>query len=190
MPNRPRQDPKDEHPEDAFAYRLAEARRAKGLRFMDMAHLTGMRPNQVSRYETEGKHPGLVQLRRLADALEVSPSWLVYGTEKPFQQDDLVERLATMDRSLGATVLAVAASALDRDDRRAVATLVLHLCRLQRGDEETDQLFQMCELIGDKLNNSELFSAELDSVAEEAAERFSGDSGGGDSGGGDEPSSG
>jgi transcriptional regulator with XRE-family HTH domain len=185
MPNRPRQDAKDEHPEDAFAYRLAEARRAKGLRFMDMAHLTGMRPNQVSRYETEGKHPGLVQLRRLADALEVSPSWLVYGTEKPFQQDNLVERLASMDRSLGASVLAVAASVLDRDDRRAVATLVLHLCRLQRGDEETDQLFQMCKYLGEKVSNSDLFNAEIDAFAEEAAERF-----GDDSEGGDEPSSG
>lgn len=138
-------------PELGFRYRLAEARRAKRWRQVDLANVVGMRSNDISRYESGRVSPTIVQLRRLSDALGVSPSWLVYGTDDPFPGEPITERIAAMPREQAAGVLAFLMASLDREDMRNQVAVVVRLLQLQRDADELDRLMAYAEKLAASL---------------------------------------
>lgn len=75
-----------------FAKRLKEAREAKGLSQAKLAELAGFQPSAISHFETGGRSPSFDNLKRLADALEVSTDWLL-GREVTHSSGPLFESL-------------------------------------------------------------------------------------------------
>jgi transcriptional regulator with XRE-family HTH domain len=70
-----------------FQNRLKKTRDARGLSQADLAKKTGLQPAAVSHFETGQRSPSFDNLRKLADALEVSVDYLLgrideekYGT--------------------------------------------------------------------------------------------------------------
>lgn len=61
----------------AFGERLREAREAKKLSQADLAERTGLQPSAISHFETGRRAPSFDNLRKLADALEVSTDYLL-----------------------------------------------------------------------------------------------------------------
>jgi transcriptional regulator with XRE-family HTH domain len=95
-----------------FPEHLAELRRARGLTQAALAERIGVRPNQLSLYESGRSEPSLGVLRQLAIALSVSCDDLVFGGE------DRLASTPELQLAFEATVL------LDAEEQKAVRMLL------------------------------------------------------------------
>jgi transcriptional regulator with XRE-family HTH domain len=62
---------------EIFAKRLKEMREMRGLSQAELAKKTRLQPTAISHFETQGRAPSFDNLRRLADALNVSTDYLI-----------------------------------------------------------------------------------------------------------------
>jgi transcriptional regulator with XRE-family HTH domain len=68
---------------DIFSTRLRAAREMRKLSQGDLAEKTGFQPSAISHFETGARSPSFDNLKRLADALNVTTDYLVGRTEEP-----------------------------------------------------------------------------------------------------------
>lgn len=100
-----------------FRKRLKAARQLRGLSQADLAERTGLPPSAVSHYETGTRRPSFTNLRRLAEAMEVTTDYLVGRSKRPDGADPSDEPLMRdFER-------------LSLDDRRLARELVANLAR-------------------------------------------------------------
>jgi len=64
-----------------FAARLVAARNSKGLKQEQLAEKTGMKTAAISHFETGNRKPSLDNLRKLAEALNVTSDFLLGRTD-------------------------------------------------------------------------------------------------------------
>lgn len=64
-------------PTEQFPHRLRSARDLRALSQEDLARKTGLQPSAISHFETGARKPSFDNLRRLADALEVTTDYLI-----------------------------------------------------------------------------------------------------------------
>lgn len=76
-----------------FAERLRKVRERKGLRKADLAKKAGFQPSAISHFESGRRSPSFDNLRRLADALEVTTDFLLGRTEDVGAAGPLVQQL-------------------------------------------------------------------------------------------------
>lgn len=62
---------------ESFPERLRAARENRRLSQGDLASRAGLRPSAISHFETGNRKPSFDNLRRLADALEVTTDYLI-----------------------------------------------------------------------------------------------------------------
>ena len=60
--------------------RIKDLRKQKNLSQSELADKVGISYAQIGRYETKGSQPPAVTLKKIADALGISPDFLIYGT--------------------------------------------------------------------------------------------------------------
>jgi transcriptional regulator with XRE-family HTH domain len=60
--------------------RIKELRRQKNYSQSELADKVGISYAQIGRYETKGAQPPAETLKKIADALGVSPDFLIYGS--------------------------------------------------------------------------------------------------------------
>lgn len=60
--------------------RIKDLRKQKNLSQSELADKVGISYAQIGRYETKGAQPPAETLKQIADALGVSPDFLIYGT--------------------------------------------------------------------------------------------------------------
>lgn len=60
--------------------RVKDLRKQKNLSQSELAEMVGISYAQIGRYETKGSQPPAETLKKIADALGVSPDFLIYGT--------------------------------------------------------------------------------------------------------------
>ena len=91
---------------DVFPERLRTAREKRGLNQGDLAKRAGLQGSAISHFETGARKPSFDNLRRLADALDVTTDYLlgrVTDTEALAGADRLhrhLDRLTTEDREI------------------------------------------------------------------------------------------
>lgn len=90
-----------------FRRRLKAARELRGLNQTDLARRSGLQQSAVSHYETGARRPSFTNLRKLAEAMEVTADYLIGRTDTPegFKTSDEplfrdFERLSVADRQL------------------------------------------------------------------------------------------
>lgn len=89
---------------DPFRERLRAVREQRGYSQEDLAKRAGMQPSAVSHFETGARKPSFDNLRRLADALEVTTDYLLgrvadsTGLAAPEQLFRNYEKLKADDR--------------------------------------------------------------------------------------------
>jgi transcriptional regulator with XRE-family HTH domain len=76
-----------------FADRLRTTRENKGLSQTDLAAKSGLQPSAVSHFETGRRAPSFDNLRRLADALDVSIDYLLGRAEEPVSAGPRAQKL-------------------------------------------------------------------------------------------------
>jgi transcriptional regulator with XRE-family HTH domain len=103
-------------PSDIFPERLRQARELRRLSQAELASRAELQPSAVSHFETGTRRPSFDNLRRLADALQVSTDYLIGRSESPSgapTADVLyrnIERLSASDRDFAADMISKLAS--------------------------------------------------------------------------------
>lgn len=70
-------------PSEIFPQRLRAARELRGLNQGDLAQRTGLQASAISHFETGGRKPSFNNLKRLADALNVTTDYLLGRVNDP-----------------------------------------------------------------------------------------------------------
>ena len=111
-------------PSEAFPGRLRAAREKRGLSQGDLANRADFQTSAVSHFETGTRKPSFDNLRRLADALEVTTDYLLgrvtddqalAGADRLHRHLDL---LSTADRDLAENFLEMLANRAKADAKR------------------------------------------------------------------------
>ena len=75
--------PESTTPSDIFPQRLRAARELRGLNQSDLARRAGLQASAISHFETGGRKPSFDNLKRLADALDVTTDYLLSRVDDP-----------------------------------------------------------------------------------------------------------
>jgi len=127
-------------PEDELGTRLKEAREAQHLTQGELATLTvgldaeerGVSRAVISLYEKGTNRPSPREVRLLCEALRITPNFLIYGRETPFDPVADYHRLGTIDRRgdpEGYAWVAYVMSIIHHNHYDAVMKLILDLAR-------------------------------------------------------------
>lgn len=104
-------------------------------------------------YESGSSRPGLREIKLLCEILAISPSWLIYGSDTPFQT--ALPSLAMVRTAGGefrdAIRLGFAIAALKGHERDALSSLALSLAGRQLGDFRLSGLLSYVGLLGDEI---------------------------------------
>src|SRR5260370_40041578 len=68
---------------DIFADRLRTARESRKMSQSDLAEKAGLLPSAVSHFETGRRSPSFANLKALADALKITPDYLIGRSDQP-----------------------------------------------------------------------------------------------------------
>lgn len=127
-------------PEASLGSRLQMLREGKGLTQAKVAELTkradrdrkGLSRAVISFYEAGTTRPGPKEIRLLCEALQVSPSYLIYGSDDPFNEATNYQRYMNMGRSDAehAAYVHYLFSRLESPHRLAVLRLLRDLLQL------------------------------------------------------------
>lgn len=107
--------PESRRPSDLFPDRLRAAREHRGLNQGELSKRSGLQASAISHFETKQRKPSFDNLRRLADALEVTTDYLVGRVDdfKAFAGVDKLHRhynaLTSEDRDVADQFLALLA---------------------------------------------------------------------------------
>ena len=111
-------------PSEVFSERLRAAREKRGLKQGDLAGRAGLQASAISHFETGARKPSFDNLRRLADALEVTTDYLLgrvteaqalAGADKLHRH---LDRLSSEDRDIAEDFLQILAKkAKDREKK-------------------------------------------------------------------------
>jgi transcriptional regulator with XRE-family HTH domain len=96
--------------------RIKDLRRKKNLSQSELADKAGVSYAQIGRYETKGSQPPANTLKKIADALGVSPDFLIYGAsdekaKAKLSDADLINQFKAIED-------------LDEEDRNVVKKLI------------------------------------------------------------------
>lgn len=67
-----------------FYINLKKCREDKGLSQKEVAEMIGVAPSTYSLYEKGTREPDVIKIKGLAKALNVTGDYLLFGTDKPF----------------------------------------------------------------------------------------------------------
>jgi len=109
-------------PSDVFPERLKTARETRKLTQEGLAKLANLQPSAISHFETGTRKPSFDNLRRLADALDVTTDYLlgrvdemqdVAGSDRVHRH---LDQLSTADREIAEDFLKLLAKRRSRKD--------------------------------------------------------------------------
>lgn len=113
--------PESSRPSDNFPARLRQARELRNINQLELAARAGMQGSAISHFETGNRKPSFDNLRRLADALDVTTDYLlgrvdeVGATAAADQLHRDIRNLRSADRSFAEEMVQrMAARARDR----------------------------------------------------------------------------
>lgn len=96
--------------------RIKDLRKQKNLSQSELADKVGISYAQIGRYETKGSQPPAETLKKIADALSVTPDFLIYGTsgekaKTKLKDADLIQQFQAIE-------------AMDEEDKNVVKKLI------------------------------------------------------------------
>lgn len=114
--------------EDGIGIRLKAARELKGLSQSDLHNKTGLSRTVLINYEAGRHKPGARELRLICDALEISPNYLIYGSEEPHRRGSgLVDTLlgaSALSKANASMLVPMCFAILGKDDSRALLSII------------------------------------------------------------------
>ena len=116
--------PKSTKPSQVFLHRLREARQLRELNQGQLAQRSGLLTSAISHFETGARKPSFDNLKRLADALQVTTDYLLGRVDDPvgLAGADRIHRHLTQlkgkDRKFAEEVIEMLAEKVDKNNRQ------------------------------------------------------------------------
>ena len=89
-----------------FHIYLKNCRTDKGISQKDLAAMIGVAPSTYSQYESGTRSPDVIKIKKIAQALQVTGDYLLFGTDAPFREENeqseyelLYEQLDEIDKA-------------------------------------------------------------------------------------------
>ncbi len=102
-----------------FKARLRESRERRRMSQTELANASGFQPSAVSHFETGKRAPSFENLRRLADALEVTTDYLLGRVQDPGASGPTIQRIFRGAQSMSKDDLDVLADMAERLAKKA-----------------------------------------------------------------------
>ena len=119
---------KSSKPSDIFVRRLREARELRNLNQGQLAQFSGLAPSAVSHFETGARKPSFDNLKRVADALQVTTDYLLGRVDEPEglaggeRIHRHLEKLTGADRKFAEDMIRMLAKRVDKSRNQGVTT--------------------------------------------------------------------
>lgn len=126
---------------DTIAIELKRAREAKDISLSDLNRLTGISRTVLFGYEGGRTKPGAREIRLLAEALEVNPNRLLFGTDEPFSPGAGLSTLVKLRQSPAIVMvsliplLPIILAVLDDEQIKALVTMIGSMIEARNKEE-------------------------------------------------------
>ena len=135
-------------PKKEIAERIQKARKELSLTQADLAKQAGIGRSSLVHYENAGAVPGGLELIKLSKALNVTPNYLLSGSEDFLTSDKPEHLLATDDQNILVARMAICILALDKPVREKMSELLLSLAQQNLSKDEFKVLITMMDELG------------------------------------------
>ena len=147
-----------------IAERLQKARKELALTQADLAKKADIGRSSLVHYENAGAVPGGLELMKLSKALNVTPNYLLSGSETFLDSEKPEHMLATDDQNLLVSRMVICFMALDKPVREKMSELLISLIQQKLSSEDFDILMTAMDELGTTMKG---FSSEIEKLAEE-----------------------
>tara|TARA_R110002073_G_scaffold120232_2_gene262049 strand:- start:714 stop:1256 length:543 start_codon:yes stop_codon:yes gene_type:complete len=137
-----------------IAERLRKARDELGLTQTELARTAGISRSAVVHYETAGTVPGGLELIKLSNVLNVTPNYLLSGSEAFLESNKPEHVLATDNQQLLIARMSICFMALDRPVREKMSELLISMVQQKLSSEEFEVLMTAMDELGNALEGS------------------------------------
>jgi transcriptional regulator with XRE-family HTH domain len=146
-----------------IAERLRKARDELGLTQTELAKTAGISRSAVVHYETAGTVPGGLELIKLSKTLNVTPNYLLSGSEAFLDSGKPEHVLATDDQQLLVARMSICFLALDKPVREKMSELVISMVQQKLSTDEFELLMTVMDELGSAMKGN---AAEMEKVVD------------------------
>ncbi|MGC2457968.1 MAG: helix-turn-helix domain-containing protein [Gallionellaceae bacterium] len=132
--------------------RIKKARAALELTQVGLAKKASLSRSAVVHYEQGNAVPGGVELVKLADALHLSPNYLLSGSDNYFESESIDHALANDNPDIVISRAAICLSRLDREVQESVSALLMILVKAKLSKRDYQELIKAIGFVGQTLS--------------------------------------
>ncbi len=137
-----------------IAERLKKARDEQGLTQTELAKMAEISRSAIVHYETAGTVPGGIELIKLSNALNVTPNYLLSGSETFLDSGKPEHVLATDDQQLLVARMSICFLTLDKPVREKMSELLISMVQQKLSSEQFEVLMTAMDELGSALKGS------------------------------------
>lgn len=131
--------------------RIKQARTAFELTQVGLAKKASMSRSAVVHYEQGNAVPGGVELVKLAQALHLSPNYLLSGSDNFFESQSIDHALASDDMALMISRTAICIMTLDREVRESISKLLMDLVKAKLNKRDYQKFTNAISLVSQSI---------------------------------------
>jgi len=146
-----------------IAERLRKARDELGLTQTELAKTAGISRSAVVHYETAGTVPGGLELIKLSNVLNVTPNYLLSGSETFLESTKPEHVLATDNQELMIARMSVCLLVLDKPVREKMSELLISMVQQKLTPEEFEVLMTAMDELGSAMKGN---AAEMEKLVD------------------------
>lgn len=159
------------HKANQIGDRIKQARTALELTQAELAQKTSVSRSAIVHYEQGNAVPGSVELVKLADVLQLSPNYLLSGSDNFFASPSIEHALASENPQIIISTTAICLMALDREVRESISAMVMAMVKAKLNKRDYQELIKAIGLVGQSIPQ---MMPDLEKVADEAVAQHEG----------------
>jgi transcriptional regulator with XRE-family HTH domain len=157
---------------DGIAIRIRIGRERKGLSLADLHRRSEISKTALHDYESGRTKPGAREIRILCEILEVTPNWVIFGTENPLEPRAGLRALIKSKDSpawmmMSMFLMPIIAAVLDEDQLEALLVLIASMVEARDKDAYA-QVSALAEVFAEQFGTGS--PAELAEMSKRAAD--------------------
>ncbi len=155
-----------------FGARVKQMRKERGLTAVQMAKESGVPRDTINVIEKHGHKPRLDELLKLCQYLEVSPNWLLYGSDSVnyarHVQANLITKKGEIDITEQLIRMSFFYSMLSPHERSAVNIMLTGMLRGSgRTDEDFEAIHRTADSMADALSHNPFLNPLIRALAQD-----------------------
>ena len=156
------------HSKEKIGERLKTAREIAKMTQVKLAETANIARTSIVHYEQGNVVPGSLELIRLAKALNISPNYILSGSDEFFSSNSLEEIIATSDESTRIAIISICMKTLDREISEDISRLIISLVKTKLNKTDFQELQKYIQLIAGTMSQ---MGPDIEGLADRAIEK-------------------